>query len=159
MHKKSASLKHLWREDVEQRCFDAIKAALVNFTVLAFPDFGKPFLLLTDASQNQLGAALVQLDAEGTPHPIAFASTSLDDPQKRYGISDKEGLAVVWSTRLWRHYLHGSKTLVVTDHSALTSLTSKRDFTNSRLARYAMDLSEFDIEICHRPGKYHFLPD
>jgi transposase InsO family protein len=159
MTSKSQQLGHLWRPNVEQRCFDAIKAALVNFTVLAFPDFDKPFLVLCDSSHRQMGAALIQLDDEGHPRPIAFASSSLDAAQRRYGISDKEGLCVVWATRLWRHYLHGSKTLVATDHSALTALTSKRDFPNARLARYALDLSEFDLEITHRPGRFHFLPD
>lgn len=159
MKSKSHAIGHLWRPAVEQRCFDAIKAALVNFTILSFPDFSKPFMILCDSSHRQMGAALVQLDDEGCPRPICFASASLDAAQRRYGISDKEGLCVVWSTRLWRHYLHGSKTLIVTDHSALTALTSKRDFPNLRLARYALDLSEFDLEIVHRPGKFHFLPD
>ena len=49
--------------------------------------------------------------------------------------------------------------MVVTDHSALTALTSKRGFENSRLSRYALDLSEFDLLIRHKPGRYHFLPD
>ena len=67
---------------------------------------------------------------------------------------------MVWSTRLWRHILLGSKrTVVLTDHAALTSLTSKKDLQSSRLARYALDLSEFDLEFQFRPGKYHFLPD
>ena len=143
-----------------QRCFDAIKAALVNADTLATPDYSKPFLLLTDASYRFLGAALVQIDDDGQARPMAYASTALVDAQKRYGITDLEGLAVVWSTRLWRHILLGSKrTVVLTDHAALTSLTSKKDLQSARLARYALDLSEFDLEFQFRPGKYHFLPD
>jgi hypothetical protein len=105
-----------------QRCFDAIKAALVNADTLATPDYSKPFLLLTDASYRFLGAALVQIDDDGQARPIAYASTALVDAQKRYGITDLEGLAVVWSARLWRHILLGSKrTVVLTDHAALTA--------------------------------------
>ena len=79
-----------------QRCFDAIKAALVNADTLATPDYNKPFLLLIDASYRFLGAALVQIDDGGQARPIAYASTALVDAQKKYVITDLEGLALVW---------------------------------------------------------------
>ena len=133
---------------------------MVNADILATPDYDKPFLLLTDASYYFLGAALVQIDDDGQARPIAYASTSLQAAEKRYGITDLEGLAVVWSTRLWRHILLGSKrTVVLTDHAVLASLTCKRELQSARLSRYALDLSEFDLEFQFRPGRYHFLPD
>ena len=156
----STPIKEEWTT-VHQRCFDAVKAALVNASTLAHPDFNKPFLILTDASSKFLSAALIQLDDEGNPQPVAYASTATEPAVKAYGVSDLEGACVVWCTRLWRVYLHGAKfqTVVVTDHSALTTLTSKKEFHSSRLARYALDLSEFDLIIKHKPGRYHFLPD
>jgi hypothetical protein len=45
----------------------AVKAALVNASTLAHPDFNKPFLILTDASSKFLSAALIQLDDEENP--------------------------------------------------------------------------------------------
>ena len=48
---------------------------------------------------------------------------------------------------------------MLTDHAPLTSLTPKKNLQSARLARYALDLSEFDLEFQFRPGKYHFLPD
>lgn len=44
----STPIKTDWLK-VHQRCFDAVKAALVNADTLAHPDFNKPFLVLTDA--------------------------------------------------------------------------------------------------------------
>ena len=40
----------------------------------------------------------------------------------------------------------------VTDHSALTALQSKQDLGSARLVCYAAELSEFDVQIVHRPG-------
>jgi hypothetical protein len=50
--------------------------------------------------------------------PIAYASANLSEAHKNYGITDKEGLAVVWAVRKWRHFLHGSSAVVATDHSS-----------------------------------------
>ena len=88
------------RQLMHQRCFDAVKAALVNASTLAHPDFDKPFLILTDASSRFLSAALIQLDDEGQPQPVAYASIATEPAMKAYGVSDLEGACVVWCTRL-----------------------------------------------------------
>ena len=45
--------------------------------LLAFPDFHQSFLLETDASGLGLGAVLSQKQDDGTIHPLAFASRTL----------------------------------------------------------------------------------
>ena len=106
-----------------------------------------------------MGAVLCQYDDEGIERPVCYASCTLSEAQQKYGISDRECLAAVWAVRLWRHYLYGSPVVLVTDHSSLTSLMTKHEFTNQRLARYAIDMSEFDITIVHRAGAVHHSPD
>ena len=49
---------------------------------------------LTDASNSGLGAALLQQDAEGRWVPIQWASKKLTRTEERYGITEKEMLAV-----------------------------------------------------------------
>ena len=103
---------------------------------------------------------MAQLDDEGRERPIAYHSTALTPAQKNYGISGKEGLAVCVFVRKFRHMLYGNTNVVVTDHSALMALCNpKKEFTNPRMARYALELSEHDLVIAHRPGKELFIPD
>ena len=45
--------------------FDCLKAACLQASILAFPDFNKPFLLEMDASRRDLGAVLSQKQADG----------------------------------------------------------------------------------------------
>jgi hypothetical protein len=65
--------KKPWRCDlIHQQAFDNVKAAIAAETVLAYPDFLKPFEIYTDASSTQLGAMITQDNK-----PIAFFSKKL----------------------------------------------------------------------------------
>ena len=53
--KEKSSLQ--WGED-EERAFLKLKMALVHAPILKLPDFSRPFVVTTDASQVALGAVL-----------------------------------------------------------------------------------------------------
>jgi hypothetical protein len=69
---------------------DNIKAAIAKDTVLAYPDFSKPFEIYTDASSMQLGAVITQDN-----RPIAFFSRKLSKTQQKYSVTEIEHLAIV----------------------------------------------------------------
>jgi hypothetical protein len=72
--------KQPWRWDlIYQQAFDNVKAAIAKETVLAYPDFSKPFEIYTDASSTQLGAVITQDN-----RPIAFFSRKLSEMQQKY---------------------------------------------------------------------------
>ena len=48
-----------------REAFDCLKAACLQAPILAFPNFGKPFLLEMDASRKGLGAVLSQKQSDG----------------------------------------------------------------------------------------------
>jgi hypothetical protein len=71
--------KKPWRWDpIHQQVFDNVKAAIAKETVLAYPDFSKPFEIYTDASSMQLEAVITQDN-----RPIAFFSRKLSKTQKK----------------------------------------------------------------------------
>ena len=156
----TTNIERDWHSDPKyQRSFEAIRAAMANAPILRSPDFSKGWIVLSDCSAYQMGAVLCQLGDDGKEYPVAYASASLTDTQQRYGISDRECLAAVWACRTWRHMLYNSPVVLITDHSCLTQLMKKNEFTNQRLARYAVDRSEFDVTIVHRSGAILHGPD
>ncbi|GBP17159.1 Retrovirus-related Pol polyprotein from transposon 17.6 [Eumeta japonica] len=58
-------------------------------SILIYPDFTQPFRVTTDASNAALGAVLSQI-RNGNDHPIAFASRTLSDTEKRYSTIEKK---------------------------------------------------------------------
>ena len=109
---------------VHQRSFDKLKLDLTSAPVLAYPDYGKPFLLETDASLKGLGAVLSQEDSNGNMRVISYASCTLKPYEKsmrNYSSAKLELLALKWSVcKKFRDYLIGSKFTVLTDNNALT---------------------------------------
>ena len=140
-----------WSEGCET-AFVQLKTLLTKSPVLAYPQFGKPFLLETDASGVGLGAVLSQEQPDGTIRPISFASRTLQPHEKAYGISELEALGVVWAVKHYRHYLYGHHCTVFTDHEALKSLLNTPQ-PSGKLARWGMALQELDLKVEYRPGK------
>jgi hypothetical protein len=125
---------------------------LIEHPVLRYSDFDKEFIVATDASDIALGAVLMQKDENGKEYSIAYASKSLNETEQRYGITDKEGLAVIWAVQHFHKYLMGKKFTIITDHSALKFIKTQK-FPHGRRGRWMMELQKYDFEIIHRAGK------
>ena len=111
----------------------------------------------TDASNNGLGAVLSQkLDDKEVA--IAYASRTLNDAEQKYAVTEKECLAVVWGIRKMRPYLEGYHFTVITDHQALKWLHSLEN-PSGRLARWALELQQYDFKIQYRKGSLNVLAD
>ena len=137
-----------------QGAFAKLKELLTTTPVLAYPMFGpgRSFILETDASMVGLGAILSQAQDDGTVHPVAYASRSVDKHEKNYGISELETLGLVWAVRYFRIYLLGHPCVVYTDHAACLSILNTAR-PSGKLARWALTIQEMDLTIKHKPGK------
>ena len=138
--------------------FEKLKAKLVSAPVLRYPDFGKPFILYCDASNIALGVVLAQLDEDGNDYVVAYDSRVLSAEEKRYSTTERECLAVLYATKVYRPYIHGNSFTVVTDHGSLQWLKNLKD-PDGRLARWALKLQGLDMTIIHRPGTRHANAD
>ena len=133
--------------------FDKLKQLLCSAPILCYPDFDREFILQTDASDVGLGAVLSQIDKSGNEHVVAYASRTLSPREKNYSTTEKEAFAIQFGTQHFRVYLLGRKFTISTDHSALSWLHSMEP--KGRIARWLMDLQEFDFEVKHRAGRVH----
>ena len=123
------------------------KELLTNSPVRHIYNQSQECELHTDASSVGIGAILIQAG-----HPIGYYSRKLSDAETRYTVTEQECLALVDGIRYFRIYLEGTKFKVFTDHIALKWLL-KFDSTKKRLYRWSQELSNFDFEVIHTPGK------
>ncbi|GKC99459.1 putative reverse transcriptase domain-containing protein, partial [Tanacetum coccineum] len=75
-----------------------------------------------------------------------------------YTTHDLELGSVVFSLKLWRHYLYGTKCTVFTDHKSLQHILSQKEL-NMRQRRWLELLSDYDCEIHYNPGKANVIAD
>lgn len=155
---KKVQKKFLWTEEAEEG-FRELKSALVSAPILANPDFSLPFSIESDASDNAVGAALIQ-EINGEPRVIAYFSKKLSSTQKRYASVEKECLGVLLAIEHFRHYVEGTKFKVVTDaRSLLWLFTIGVESGNSKLLRWALKIQSYDIELQYRKGKQNITAD
>ena len=136
-----------------QEAFNALKTALTQAPILAYPRIDAPFVLDTDASNVGIGAVLSQVQ-EGVERVISYSSKTLNRHQRNYCVTRREMLAVVFHVEYYQHYLHGKEFLLRTDHAALYWLLRKRN-PPSQMARWIVILGLYQFKIEHRPGLKH----
>ena len=141
-----------WTSECSE-AFDKLKHMLVTAPILAHPDFTKPFILDTDASNHAIGAVLSQKTGN-EERVIAYASRTLSKSERKYCVTRKELLALVYFVKYFRHYLYGRKFTARTDHASLRWLMNFKN-PEGQVARWLEVLSTFSMAIEHRPGRLH----
>lgn len=150
--------KQSWQWTVEQeQAFNELKDKLTNTPALACPNFNIPFVIQVDASYNGIGAALTQKE-DGKEKAIAYASRLLSESEKKYTVTEKECLALVWAIKKFRPYIEGYKFLAITDHQALRWLMNIQQ-PSGRLARWALEIQQHDFDVVYRKGTLNKVAD
>ncbi|ETO03213.1 RETRotransposon-like family member [Reticulomyxa filosa] len=116
--------KCVWN-DVHEKAFGKLKMAIAQAQVLRHPKQNEPLIVHCDASNEAVGAALLQ-NHDGILAPIEFISKQFDIHQLNWHTSEKDFM---------------------------------RKQVNSRLARWAIQLSEFSFEAKYFPGNENFIAD
>ena len=169
---KAGKLYALTRKDSHWKQGPLPKDALATFHLLrnaiartvprAFPFRTGKYHLFTDASlgddkeEGGLGAHLMQEDAEGQLHSIAFASRALQKHEKNYSAFLLELQAAVWAIDYFSHYLRGRTFVLLTDHAPLTKLSTVHTKTLHRLHEL---LNQYSFEMKYVAGKNNSVAD
>ena len=93
--------------------------------------------------------------------PVACASRSITETERRYAQIDKEALTVTWALEHWAEFQIGMRFKVQTEHKPLIPLFSTKliDELPMRIQRFGMRLMGFDFAIAHVPGKLLYTAD
>ena len=98
-----------------------MKVRLTSTPVLALPNGRDGFVVYSDTSRQVLGCVLMQND-----RVIAYAYRRLKKHEENYPTHDLELAAVVFSLKIWRHYLYGAPCRIFTDHKSFQYIFTQK---------------------------------
>lgn len=154
LHKDKA---FVWTQQCEES-FRRLQNALCSAPVIAHFRDDCPTRVLTDASADGIGGILQQ-QQDGEWRVIACVSRSTNPAERRYTITELEGLAIVWSLESLRDYLHGREFTLVTDNHAMCHIAAAKDTKrlkhNRRFMRWLLRLAPYTFTVIHRKGQDH----
>jgi len=126
------------------------KRVIAKETLLAYPNFNKPFQIHTDASHYQLGAVASQ---EGKP--TAFCGRKLSPAQTRHTSTEREPPSIAETLKEHRNTLLGQQIEVFIDHKNLVC----KHFNTERVVCWQLLLEEFGPKLTHVKGVNNIVAD
>ncbi|GJW43403.1 putative reverse transcriptase domain-containing protein [Tanacetum coccineum] len=105
----------------------------------------KVLAAITDDLSKGLGVVLMQIE-------------KVKIHEKNYITHDLELGAVVFTLKMWRHYLYGTKCVMFTNHKILQHILVQKEL-NMRQRRRLELLSNYDCEFRYHPGKANAVAD
>ncbi|KAJ0550384.1 putative nucleotidyltransferase, Ribonuclease H [Helianthus annuus] len=139
--------------DSQETAFQYLKDRLSSAPILSLPEGTDDFVVYCDASIQGLGCVLMQRDKV-----IAYASRQLKIHERNYTTHDLELGAVVFTLKIWQHYLYGTRCTIYTDHRSLEHILRQKDL-NMRQRRWVELLNDYECAIKYHPGKANVVAD
>ena len=148
----------VWSDECDKG-FNYIKnqLELEKPTLLAHPQFDKPFIIQSDASAKSVGFLLAQVQ-DGHLRPVMFGGRVLTDAERRYATLDRELLGILYALKKCEIYVLGHDFLMYTDHRPLTRLKSFKDVVH-RCFRWIQYLENMQAKLCYLPGSENVVSD
>ena len=89
---------------------------------------------------------------------MAYASRHLKPHEQNYPTHDLELAVVVFSLKIWRHYLYGEKCRIYTDHKSLKYLLTQKEL-NLRQRRWLELFKDYDCILDYHTEKANVAAD
>ncbi|EER05867.1 retrovirus polyprotein, putative [Perkinsus marinus ATCC 50983] len=149
---KVVELGNQWGKE-EELAFNDLKQWIASLPLLAYPDFSRPFQLMTDASDVAIGAVVEQ---DG--RPLAFFSQSLTPTQRVWPVYEREAYAVFKALERFRPLLWGYhlELVVFSDHKPLEWIQTA---TTAKVQRWLISMSQFKFKVFYKKGKHNVVAD
>ena len=165
---------------LQKASFDSLQEALCRQTTLVHHDPERVMWVDLDASKDGFGVRVFHVKkgyevplgkwpARSATETILFLSRELSAAERNYWPTELEIAGFVWTIKKIRHMVESSNHPVViqTDHSAIVDIMRQSSITsttstvrmNTRLVRASQFLRQFRLEVRHKPGKEHIVPD
>ena len=106
-----------------------------------------------DASKDGLRCVLMQSE-----RVVAYGSHQLKNHEQNYPTHDMELAAIVFTLKIWRHYLYGERFEVFSDHKSLKYIFTQRDL-NMRQRMWMEYLEDYDFTLNYHLGKANVVVD
>ena len=144
-----------WGEE-QEKAFERIKQVAASAPLLKYYSVDDEVTLQCDASQNGLGAALLQHG-----QPVAYASRALLSAETRYAQIEKELLAILFACEKFHLYIYARNNVSIqSDHKALENIFQKPlNNAPAGLQRMLLRLQKYDIRVKYTPGKELYVAD
>src|SRR5262249_36566666 len=121
--------------------------------VLALPSGQGGFVIYCDASKIGLGCVLMQ-----NGRVLGYASRQLRKHEVNYPTYDLEITIIIFTLKIWRHYLYGEKCEIYTDHKSLQYIQQQKEL-NMRQRQWIELLKDYKCQILYHLGKANIVAD
>jgi hypothetical protein len=141
-----------WSNECDES-FQELKRRLTTAPVLILPSRTEGFVVYSDASRKGLVCVLMQYGKV-----VTYASRQLKTHEVNYPVHDLELKAVVFTLRVSRHYLYGSRVQIFTNHKSLKYLMSQKELSMWQ-RRWVELIKDYDCIIDYHPLKANVVAD
>ena len=145
-------VKFEW-DDKCQSSFDQLKKILFEALVLTQSTPGREYVMYSNALRIGFGCVLMQ---DGKV--AAYALRRLKPHEQNYPTHDLEFVAIVFTLKIWRHYLYGEKCRIFTDHKSLKYMLTHKEL-NLRQRRWLELFKDYDCIVEYHPGKSNVVEE
>ena len=135
-----------WTDECQQ-AFENLKVYLSSPSLLSSSRPGEELYLYLAVMQAAVSATLVK-EEDGSQRPVYFTSRAFRGAEERYLQMEKLAFALVTVARKLKLYFQVHSIVVLTDKPLRRVMNSPE--AAGRMALWAVELSEFDIQYCSR---------
>lgn len=144
--------RFVWTE-VHQTAFDRLKIAMTSSPiVLAYPDWEKDFVLITDAAKNGSGFIICQRDDSKRLRVISYGGRQWNKHEQQMSASEMELASILYAIESNSQFFLSKRFTILTDHISHCYVRNLK-FQHGKLYRWSLRLQNYVFDIQHIAGK------